>query len=135
MTDNDLRQIVKKADEAINKEDFEAVLDFYSDDAVLVVKPGVLARGKDEISRAFESIADYFNHSLVVNQNEMAIIESGDTALVIAKALLSACLKTDPEFSMERISTYVFRKDNNGVWRCVIDNSYGAELLDDNKNL
>lgn len=60
----------------------------------------------------------------------MVVIEAEDTALVIAKAQLSAKQKTDSEFSMERISTYVFKKDSNGTWRCVIDNSYGAELLE-----
>lgn len=60
----------------------------------------------------------------------MAIIETGDTALVIARAKLSAALKTDPEFSMERIATYVFRKEPGRGWLCVIDNSYGAELIE-----
>jgi ketosteroid isomerase-like protein len=60
----------------------------------------------------------------------MVIIETGDTALVIAKALLSANQKTDSEFSMERSATYVFKKDSQGIWRCIIDNSYGAELLE-----
>jgi uncharacterized protein (TIGR02246 family) len=133
MQNNELSQVIKDADSAINREDFDAVMDFYSDDAVLVVKPGMLAKGKVEIRRAFSAIADYFNHSLKVNQDRMAVIETGDTALVIAKAHLSASLKSDPEFSMERISTYVFKKDSEGKWRCVIDNSYGAELLEDVK--
>jgi ketosteroid isomerase-like protein len=60
----------------------------------------------------------------------MAFIEAGDTALVIANAKLSANQKTDSEFSMERIATYVFKKDSKGTWRCIIDNSYGAELLE-----
>lgn len=60
----------------------------------------------------------------------MHIIEGSDTALVISKALLSANQKTDSAFSMERNATYVFRKDSDGMWRCVIDNSYGVELLE-----
>ena len=130
MPNDELRQVIKNADSAINREDFDALMDFYSEDATLVVKPGMLAKGKEEIRRAFEAIADYFNHSLIVNQEKMAIIEAGDTALVIAKAQLSANRKTDSEFSMERNATYVFKKDSNGTWRCVVDNSYGVELLE-----
>jgi uncharacterized protein (TIGR02246 family) len=130
MQNDELTQVIKNADSAINREDFDALMDFYAEDATLVVKPGMLAKGKEEIRRAFEAIANYFNHSLVVNQEKMAIIEAGDTALVIAKAQLSANQKTDSEFSMERVATYVFKKDFNGTWRCVVDNSYGAELLD-----
>jgi ketosteroid isomerase-like protein len=65
----------------------------------------------------------------VVNQDKLAVIEAGDTALVIAKAVLKAGLKEKSDFSMERIATYVFRKEA-GAWRCVVDNSYGAELLE-----
>ncbi|HEY1405348.1 MAG TPA: SgcJ/EcaC family oxidoreductase [Spirochaetota bacterium] len=130
MQNNELREVVKRADDAINAEDFDSVMDFYSDDAVLVVKPGLLAKGKPQIRRAFEAIADYFNHSLHVNQDKLSILESGDTALVIAKAMINSKNKTDSEFSTERIATYVFRRDPQGNWKCVIDNSYGAELLD-----
>jgi uncharacterized protein (TIGR02246 family) len=130
MLNEELKQLIKNADSAINREDFDKLMDFYSEDAVLVVKPGLLAKGKEEIRRAFETIADYFNHSLQVNQEKMAFIEAGDTALVIANAKLSANQKTDSEFSMERIATYVFKKDSKGTWRCIIDNSYGAELLE-----
>ncbi len=130
---NELRQLIRDADNAINREDFDAVMNFYSDDAVLVVRPGLLARGKKEIRSAFVNISEYFNHSLAVKQDEMAVIETGDTALVIARAKLSAALKSDPEFSMERISTYVFRKEQGRGWLCVIDNSYGAELIEYDK--
>lgn len=129
MQSHELRQIIKNADRAINQENFDDLMNFYSEDAILVVKPGMLAKGKEEIRRAFEAIANYFNHSLIVNQEKMEIIETGDTALVIAKAILSANQKNDSEFSMERVATYIFKKEADGIWRCIIDNSYGAELL------
>jgi uncharacterized protein (TIGR02246 family) len=130
MQNHELKHLIEAADHAINREDFEALLAFYSDDATLVVKPGTLARGKAEIKRAFEAIAEYFNHSLVVKQGDMSIIEAGDTALVISNTLLSANQKAETTFSMERNATYVFKKDVEQKWRCVIDNSYGVELLD-----
>lgn len=130
MQNHELIHLIKEADNAINREDFDAVLDYYSDEATLVVKPGMLAKGKEAIRRAFDAIAEYFNHSLLVKQENFQIIEAGDIALVIAKATLSANQKTDAPFVMERKSTYVFKKDSDGMWRCIIDNSYGVELLE-----
>ncbi|WP_253514639.1 YybH family protein [Peribacillus frigoritolerans] len=124
---HELEQVIKNADRAINNGDH--LIEFYSEDATLVVKPGTVARGKEEIRRAFIAIAEYFNYSLIVNQEKMAIIETGDTALVVAQAQLSANQKDDSEFSMERTATYVFKKDSTGTSRCIIDNSHGAEII------
>ena len=37
--------MIAAAADAINREDFEALMDFYTEDATLVVKPGLEARG------------------------------------------------------------------------------------------
>ena len=118
--------LIEKADTAINREDFDTVVDLYTDDAVLVIQPGVHAVGKAQIRRAMEEIAAHFDRTLDVRQDGMVILESADTALVLAKTLVSA--KNFP--LMERKATYVFRKDASGRWLCVIDSSYGHEVLD-----
>jgi uncharacterized protein (TIGR02246 family) len=80
--------LIEKADRAINQEDFDTLIKIYAEDAVLVIKPGMNAVGKDQIKRAFEAIAAHFEHSLDVKQAEMEILETGDTALVLAKTLV-----------------------------------------------
>jgi len=129
MSQDQIKAQIAAADAAINHEDFDALMAFYTEDATLVVKPGLLAQGKAQIRQAFVAIADYFKHSLQVHQDEMAIVEAGDTALVIARAHLTAHAKTDSAFAMTRTATYVFRREADGVWRCAVDNSYGTELL------
>jgi uncharacterized protein (TIGR02246 family) len=124
----ELQQLIESADDAINRKDFDELMKFYSDDATLVVMPGKEVSGKDSIRRSFVSISEYFNHSLVVTQEKMAVIEAGDTALVLANTRLKADNKTDSPFSVNRNATYVFKKWNDD-WRCVIDNSYGTELI------
>jgi ketosteroid isomerase-like protein len=47
------RHAVAPADAAIMAEDFDALMDFYADDATLVVKPGLHVTGKDNIRAAF----------------------------------------------------------------------------------
>ncbi|MCQ6268666.1 nuclear transport factor 2 family protein [Fictibacillus sp. WQ 8-8] len=126
--EHDLKELINKCDLAIKKEDFDTLMNYYIDDAVLVVKPGMIARGKEEIKKAFIAIAEYFNNSIVPTQGEMTILEAGDTALVISQTLLAAD-KNDSEYSMDRRATYVFKKNSNGEWLCAIDNSYGTDLI------
>ena len=121
-------QIVK-ADKAIVAEDFDTLLDIYTDDAVLVVEPGRNVKGKESIRKAFEAIAVYFRNGLQVKQNGMEILESGNTALVLANTEISA--PNQPV--RERKATYVFNKAPNGNWLCLIDNSYGHEIIGKNE--
>lgn len=126
MNDHPIALLIEKADQAINREDFDTVVDLYTEDAVLVIEPGRHAVGKAQIRRAMEAIAAHFDRSLDVRQAGMVILETGDTALVLAKTLVSA--RNVPV--MERKATYVFRKDAGDRWLCAIDNSYGHAVLD-----
>ncbi|MBT0962820.1 YybH family protein [Denitromonas iodatirespirans] len=116
---------IEKADAAIVAEDFDTLLDIYTDDAVLVVEPGRHAVGKDAIRKAFEAIAAYFKNGLQVSQEGMTVLASGRTALVLANTVISA-----PNVpTSTRKATYVFIQDTDGKWLCSIDNSYGHEIM------
>ncbi|WP_026567065.1 YybH family protein [Bacillus sp. UNC41MFS5] len=126
--EHELKEVIKKCDLAIKQEDFDTLMNYYTDDAILVVKPDMIARGKSEIKQAFIAIANYFNNSIVPTQGEMVILEAGDTALVVSQTFLVAD-RDDSEYSMDRKATYVFKKNSQGEWLCAIDNSYGTELI------
>ncbi|WP_296882674.1 DUF4440 domain-containing protein [Thomasclavelia sp.] len=126
-----IKELIKQADLAIKNEDFDHLMDFYSDDAILVVRPGKIARGKKEIKEAFIKIAKYFDNSIVPTQGKMEFLEAGDTVLVISQTLLDANNAQESEYSMERRATYVYHLIND-KWLCVIDNSYGTTILDEN---
>jgi uncharacterized protein (TIGR02246 family) len=130
MTTHPLKAVIEAADRAITAEDFDAVMDFYADDATLVVRPGVNATGKAQIRRAFDAIAVHFNHSLVVRQGAIVVLEGGDTALVVMESILDTGGSDGVELSTVRRGTFVFRRSEAGKWLCVIDNSYGTGLLD-----
>lgn len=125
----EIKSLIEQADEAIRNEEFDKLMDFYTDDAVLVIMPGKLAHGKQEIKEAFIKIATYFKNSLVPTQGKMTMIEAGDTILVLSQTLLESDNQDESEYAMERRATYVYRKVN-GKWLCAIDNSYGTTLLD-----
>jgi len=128
MNQHRIALLIEKADKAINQEDFDTVVDLYTEDAVLVIKPGNNAIGRVQIRRAMERIAAHFDRSLDVRQAGMVILETGDTALVLARTQVSAT--NSP--MVERRATYVFKKDAGDRWLCAIDNSYGHEVLDAN---
>ena len=129
MAPHPLEQLIRAADAAITAEDFDALMDFYADDATLVVKPGLNVTGKDNIRAAFVRIADYVQHSLVVGQGRMDVIEGGDTALVIMESTLNY-VDAGAKVDVTRRATYVFRREAGGRWVCTVDNSYGTALLD-----
>lgn len=128
MVSHPLEHVIRAADAAITAEDFDALMDFYADDATLVVKPGLCVTGKDRIRAAFVRIAEHVRHSLVVGQGRMEVIEGGDTALVIMESTL-AYDDAGGRVNVTRRATYVFRREGGGRWLCTVDNSYGTELL------
>lgn len=125
----EIEELIAAADKAIKEERFDDLKEFYTEDAVLVVKPGLEVKGKEAIKEAFIKIADYFNNSVVPTQGKMLMVEAGDTVLVLSQTLLDAENKESSEYSMDRRATYVYRKID-GKWLCAIDNSYGTTVLD-----
>lgn len=124
-----IKELINMADKAIQEERFDDLMNFYTDDAILVVKPGLEVQGKENIKNAFIKIAEYFKNSIVPTQGKMAMFETGDTVLVLSQTFLDADNKSSSDYSMDRRATYVYRKIN-GKWLCAIDNSYGTTLLD-----
>ena len=129
MVYNKIRELIGQADAAIREGRFDDLAEFYTDDAVLVVRPGMEAHGKDEIKRAFMAIARCFNGSVSPRQGNMVILEAGDTVLVLSQTFVDADRKPDSEYPGERRATYVYR-NVNGRWLCAVDNSYGTTLLE-----
>ena len=127
MSDHKVLELIRKADQAITAEDFDTLMDFYAEDAALVVQPGQIARGKPHIRQAFVAIAKHFNNSLIVKQGDAQVIEGAGTAIAIMETFLFVGDESEP---IKRRATYVFQKDNTGDWLCTIDNSYGTDLLD-----
>lgn len=130
MKPHPIREIIEACDKAISERDFDALMRYYAEDAALVIKPGMVARGKDDIRKAFVAIADYFKNQLVVEQGNMQVIEGGGDALVIMETVLYYPDEQGSIVTTTRRATYVFRKDADGNWLCTVDNSYGTTLLD-----
>lgn len=125
----EIKELIAQADRAIKEERFDDLMKFYTDDALLVIRPGQTACGKKEIKEAFIKIAAYFKNSVVPTQGKMIMLETADTVLVLSQTLLDAKNRAESNYSMDRRATYVYRKVE-GRWLCAIDNSYGTSLID-----
>ncbi|UJD91896.1 SgcJ/EcaC family oxidoreductase (plasmid) [Rahnella aquatilis] len=129
MSTHPIRHVIEACDKAISVRDFDALMAYYAEDAALVIKPGMIARGKTDIRKAFVAISDYFQDQLVVEQGEMQVIEGADDALVIMETVLHFPDGQGGKVTTTRRATYVFRHEPDGRWLCTIDNSYGTSLL------
>ncbi len=127
--EHELKAIIAACDQAIQEERFDDLMEYYTEEAILVIRPGKIAQGRAAIKKAFMAIAQYFKNNLTPTQGNMEILEAGDIALVLSQTLLDAPDKTDSDYSMERRATYVFHRVD-GRWLCAVDNSYGTSLLD-----
>ena len=121
-------EVVELLDEAFNRGDIEAVLDFYEDGAVVVVEPGRLATGKDELRRAFEWILN--NIKGTAKQVRANVIEAGDIAMFTSKWNFSGTTADGAPVYRESYASVILRKAADGRWRIVVDNSWGPAILD-----
>lgn len=129
--EREIKSIIDTCDFLIHEECFDELVNYYTDDAILVIKPGTIVRGRNKIKSAFVKIAEYFDNSIKPIEGKMLYLIAGDTVLVLAQTFLEASeqAKEKSEFSMERRATYVFR-NIEGKWFCAIDNSYGTDLVE-----
>jgi uncharacterized protein (TIGR02246 family) len=128
MTAGSPLEVLKLLDEAFNRRDIEAVLDLYEQGAAVVLQPGRLASGKAEIRAAYEWIFANINGN--AKQEKTHVIETGDIALFTSKWNFSGATLTGKPASRQSYASVILRRQTDGNWRIVIDNSWGPAVLD-----
>ena len=131
MSSHPIKEIIEACDKAITAKDYDSLMQYYAEDAALVVKRGMTVKGKDNIRKAFIAISNFFQEQLIVEQGEIIVIEGADNALVIMETVLHSLDEKNQSSKQDRRATYVFRQEPDGRWLCTIDNSYGTSLLDE----
>lgn len=117
---------VEMVDQAFNRGDLEAVLDFYETAAVVVTEPGKLARGKEELRSFFERV---MRSGASAKQLKTHVIEANGVALFLSRWTLKGANANPAEEVRTFVATTVLRKQLDGTWKALIDNSLGPLVL------
>ncbi len=114
---------VEMMDKAFNEGDLDSLLGFYEDEAVVVTEAAKLARGKQELRRFLEHA---MSSKPTARQLKTHVIEADGIALFLSRWTLATSGEASPK---KFVSTAVFRRQPNGEWKALIDNSLGPLVL------
>jgi uncharacterized protein (TIGR02246 family) len=117
---------VELLDRAFNEGDLDTVLSFYEETAVVVTEPGKVARGVKELRAFFEEV---MRSGASAKQLKTHVIEADNVALFLSRWTLNVRDATPGAASRSFTATTVFRKQPDGGWKALIDNSFGPLVL------
>lgn len=115
---------------AFNENEGHAMVACYDEKATVVSKPGNRLSGRQNVAEALAEFRGDIASDMMVSNGDDVIIEAGDIALVISKIYLNYSDSKTPQFAEANRAIYVFRRDEQGQWRCAVDNFFGTDLLD-----
>src|SRR5437899_44929 len=107
-------ETIELLDEAFNRGDIEAVLDFYEDDAVMVAEPNRVVTGKIEIRATYQWI--FANIKGTATQEKTHVIETGDIALFTSKWNFAGAMLNGDSASRESYASVILRRQADGRW-------------------
>ncbi|MGA7155576.1 MAG: nuclear transport factor 2 family protein [Acidobacteriaceae bacterium] len=117
--------VVELLDRAFNAKDIDGVLSFYEDNAVVVIEPGRLARGQSELRAFFEGV---MASQVSAAQLKTHVMEADGVALFISRWVLRVS-EHGEDTERRFVATTVFRRQADGGWKALIDNSLGPLVL------
>lgn len=126
MTIESPEQAVKTVDRAFNDGNIEAVLSFYEDNAVVLTEPGKLARGQRELRGFFETV---LASKVSARQLKTHVLEAEGIALFISRWTLVTSGSNEEPQARIFVATTMLRKQSDGKWKALIDNSFGPLVL------
>lgn len=118
---------VELLDRAFNERDIDTVVGFYEDGAVVVTEPGRTVRGREQLRKFFEFAME---SGASAKQLRTHVLEADGVALFLSRWTLEYKEPGGDASSRELVATTVFRKQLDGGWKVLIDNSLGPLVLE-----
>ena len=112
--------------EAINGGDLEAAVALYEPGAVLVVRPGQVARGAGEIR---DALAGFVALKALLKSETQQALEVDNVALYVGRWSLRGTHPSGQAVFLSGESTDVLRRHRDGRWLVALDNPWGAQIL------
>jgi uncharacterized protein (TIGR02246 family) len=121
-----VEEAVERLDAAFAAGDLERVLSFYEDGAVVVVEPGGgTVSGREEIRAA---MGKFLASGASARQVRTRTFEADGVALFLSYWTLTA-MQEGRAVEWQLTATTVFRRQEDGSWKALIDNSFGPLVL------
>ncbi|MGW5847217.1 YybH family protein [Streptomyces sp. NPDC055254] len=108
--------------EAFNSGDVDAVNAMYTEDAVGVWDPGVPLSGQARRDK----VKDFMSYGPTVEATVLQSIVNGDTAMLVVEWSMETTSPDGEPEHLEGTAIDVLHRGEDGNWRYVIDNPYGA---------
>lgn len=112
--------------EAINRGDVLAAVALYELNAVLVVRPGQVARGAREIR---DALAGFIALKAALRSETQEALEVDNVALYVSRWSLRGTDPSGQAVFLSGESTDVLRRQQDGRWLIALDNPWGAQIL------
>jgi len=117
---------VAQLTQAINRGDVAAAVALYESNAVLVVRPGQLARGTAEIR---DALAGFVALKAALRSEAQRVVEAGGVALYLGRWTLRGTDPTGQAIVLSGESTDVLRRQPDARWLIALDNPWGVQIL------
>jgi uncharacterized protein (TIGR02246 family) len=114
--------VIRSFAERLNRGDVDGALELYEPEATFVPEPGTTVAGRAGIREALERFAALKPR---LTGKIQAVREGGDVALVLNRWRLEGRGPEGP-VEMSGTSADVLRRQDDGTWRVVIDDPWGA---------
>jgi len=119
-------ETVNQLTRAINAGDVATAVQLYEPDAILVVRPGQVARGWAQLN---EALAGFVALRATLTSEAQDVQEAGDLALYLGRWSLRGTAPDGAPVVLGGESTDILRRQKDGRWLIAIDNPWGTQLL------
>jgi uncharacterized protein (TIGR02246 family) len=120
--ENSPAAVIETFADRLSRGDIEGALELYEPEATFVVQPGTVVSGTEEIRQALVRFAEL---RPTLTGEIQGVREGGDVALVLNRWSLSG-EGPDGPVGMSGTSADVLRRQDDGSWRVLIDDPWGA---------
>jgi uncharacterized protein (TIGR02246 family) len=117
---------VARLAEAINRGDLDGAATLYEKDAVLVVRPEQIARGRAQVR---DALAGFIALKATLRTEAQQVIEAGEIALYVGRWSLRGTDPAGKPVAVSGESSDVLRRHKDGRWLIALDNPWGAQIL------
>jgi uncharacterized protein (TIGR02246 family) len=111
---------------AINAGDLSTAVGLYEPEAVLVVRPGQVARGWAQLH---EALAGFVALRATLTSEAQDVLEAGDLALYLGRWTLRGTDPAGKPVTLAGESADILRRHADGRWLIAVDNPWGAQVL------